>query len=123
MAKKIGVLRVEHEGKDYRLCLTNTAIGALQDAYGLDLKVFQTGQVPHFGALVLTIKLALQRYHPDEATTELADDILGADRLIFGKLQKVTFPDVKEDSNEAGGNRKKRRAAKKKANRPKKKTS
>ena len=110
MTKKMGELRVKREGKEYRLCLTNRAVGVLQDEYGTAMAPLMPtdGSVPHFGAIVRAVELSLQRYHPEEATADLADDLLGSDRAVFGGLLDVTFPEMVDK----GG--KKPKAAKKK---------
>ncbi|MBL1438337.1 MAG: hypothetical protein COB08_019335 [Rhodobacteraceae bacterium] len=101
MSKKMGELTVKHEGKKYRLCLTNRAVGTLQDEYGRDMADLMPpdGGVPHFGAIVRAVELSLQRHHPDEATVEFADDLLGSDRGVFGDLLGVTFPEMKAESS------------------------
>lgn len=97
MAKKMGELLVKHEGKEYRLCLTNRGIGVLQDEFGREMSAFMPadGGVPSFAAIVRVVEIALQKYHGEEATPDLADDLLGSDRKVFGDLLAVTFPELK----------------------------
>lgn len=97
MTKKMGELTVKHDGKEYRLCLTNRLIGQLQDEYGNNMEALMPpdGGVPHFGAIVRTVELALTRHHGNEATPDLADDLLGSNREVFGELMAATFPDMK----------------------------
>jgi len=96
MAKQMGELLVKHDGVEYRLCLTNRSIGVLQDEYGRDMAAIMPsdGGVPNFGAIVRAVELSLSRYHSDVASADLADDIVGVDRSVFGDLLAVTFPDV-----------------------------
>ena len=97
MTKKMGELTVKHEGKEYRLCLTNMAIGTLQDEYGNNLEILNinSAKAPNMGVLVRVIQVALMRHHKEEATVELSDDLLGHDRSAFADLIKVSFPDPK----------------------------
>jgi hypothetical protein len=91
------------DGTHYRLWLTMRAVATLQDEFGQDLAPIvnlREGDLPHFGACLRVVELALKRHHPD-AGPDIADDLFSADPTLFGRLIQAAFPPSVAENSDA----------------------
>lgn len=96
MAKAMGETLVKVAGREYRLRLTMRSLAVLQDEFGVDLLPIlemDKGGIPDMRFCLRLIELALQKHHGEEATPDLADDILSEDMEILGSVIAAAFPD------------------------------
>jgi hypothetical protein len=112
MADPTGILRVTVNGAEYKLHLGWSVLAELQDRHGQDFLMQVSppdgapeNWLPPLRIVVDVIEGALQRYHPEEASRWLADDILANCPGVLGRLMATAFPEQKE------GNGKKPKAA------------
>jgi hypothetical protein len=105
MASIVGEVAVKADGKTWTQRLSLRGLATLQDEYGTDLQQIigiEAGAIPHFGAILRVIELALKKHHP-EATPDDAEAILTADLSVFGRVIEAAFPAA--EVNDAPGKR------------------
>ncbi|ABN75749.1 hypothetical protein Rsph17029_0636 [Rhodobacter sphaeroides ATCC 17029] len=99
-------------GRAVTLHLGMRGLGKLQDEFGQQLEpilgAFEEQRLPHFGAIVRVVEVALERHHP-EAGSDLADDIVAEHPQVFAQLLEAAFPD--QSSTPAGSGKKRKAAA------------